>query len=519
MTPATTAVASGRKWPWVSGCAAAAATMAAFAVATCAGCGNWAPLPSPLAPELRQTRAVRLAVAAADMPQIAETIRVVSGKSIELAAAPTKLVGGDHQLSAFNAALPVATMAAQWTAAGELEVVGHSAPLSIALAIGRSGEPACALAWTVKQATAKLRARTTTTATGKVEVTLAAAPELAVKHGIVPASEPCLAPLSAAGQDQVAQAVQLAIHAAWLPRLSAATLQALRTLAPVELAVGIRWSPHVAASGALDLEQRYFGELGASPASVVGKYAVFELALASNAVRDPCAVDVQAAPAPIAASLAPAPVPAAKAVLRRALVVHQSAIGLLVAAAARAGAYCRTVAEVQLTGTATNWASAVVPELAGWIDESPPLARLLPHSSPTTELIDSGVGPAIAWQFNDATLEIIGRVSGAQAVVFAVRGRLRGALVPTVNGNGQISLHLATGSMDSAVVSSPIVGGTVAAKAGPLEVLVRAAIVSIFSPDAVLPTTAALPAGTVVTDIARSADSLWIWLDGGLPSP
>ncbi|MBM4344249.1 MAG: hypothetical protein FJ100_12845 [Deltaproteobacteria bacterium] len=486
-------------------------------VASClvGACGGFSPLAAPLPDEVHQVNAVRVAVDHGDLPQLAETLRSLAGTSIDLAAAPTPIASGQFVLGAISGALAVAGVSVAWVGPGELQLDATSAPFALALAVGRAGEPACALQWSVQSASARVRLRVVRTPAGATQAVLAAAPELKVQAGKTAPSDPCLQPLPSGAALQIDAAVYSAVQTAWLPRLSDAGLHVLRAIAPAGLAAGGQWALG-SGQGAVQVQTIYPGPTGATPAALGKNYATFSLSLATLADRDPCAPDVPGPPLAVVETLAPAPSPLTKAVVRRALVVHQSALVRLAWSAARAGAFCRSGAVAAVPGVPLQWASAVAPELAGWVDDAAAHARLLPHATPVVELVDLAAGPAVAWQLPDATLEIAGRSGGVQAVVFAVRGRVYGVLRPLVTGAGQLALHFESGGMDSAVVSSPIAGGTVSAQAAALDALVRAALQGMFAPDPVLPLSLLLPAGTVATDVRRSGDSLWLWLDGGV---
>ncbi len=506
-------VAMRRLSPWAALAGACSCLATPFAA-----CGSFSPLPEPLPEEAHQVNAVRVVVDHGDLPQLAETLRSLSGTSIELAAAPTPIAGGEFLLGAFSGTLPVAAITVAWAAPGELQVDATSGPFALALSVGRVGEPACALQSPVQSAVARVRVRVVRTSSGDTQALLAAVPELKVFPGKPPQPEPCLLPLPTGGAQQIEAAVHAAVQSAWLTRLSEAGLQILRAVAPAGLAVGGQWAPGVG-PGIVQVQAIYPGPPGATPAVLGAKYATFSLSLATVAVRDPCAPDVAGPPLAVVETLAPAPAPSTKAVVRRALVVHQTALVRLAWSAARAGAFCRSGAVAPVTGLPLQWATAVAPALAGWVDDAPAQARLLPYATPVVELVDTPAGPAIAWQLADATLELVGRVGGVPAVVFSIRGRVHGVLRPQVTGSGQLALHLESGGMDSAVVSSPIAGGAVAAQANPLEALVRAALQGMFAPDPVLPLSLLLPAGSVATDVRRSGDALWVWLDGGVSKP
>lgn len=488
--------------------AAAAALLATVA------CENYKPLVAPLPAESFADRGLRIAVADSDLPQLASTVSALTGKAVELATAPTAILGGDHLLGALAAQLPTGDVSAAWMPNGHLLVTAKAGPAKLPLSVGRAGEPACALTWSIASATAQVEVAAGGQPTGAWQVALAAQPQLQIKQAALGESEGCLQPLPAGAEAFVADQVRQAVAAAWLFRLAGSAVQVVRSVWPADANAGVQAA--VGNQAAASFQAQYV-PAGAEWVAKSPLYAVADLRLGTAAGRDPCAPDEAMPPGEIAQPLSAAPVPAAKAVLRRALVLHRAAAARIFWAAARAGGFCRASQPLPLAGIAGDWAAAVAPGLAGWTDDSPPRARLWPHASPTIDLIDTSGGPALAWQLQDATIELLGRIGGSEAVVLAVRGRLRGVLRLAANGSGHLTVHFVDGALDSALVSSPIAGGSVAANAKMLDKLVGVALAGMFGPDWVLPLAEALPAGTVVSDVTRSADALWIWMDGGLP--
>jgi hypothetical protein len=203
--------------------------------------------------------------------------------------------------------------------------------------------------------------------------------------------------------------------------------------------------------------------------------------------------------------------------LRRGLNLDAALIAHLGWAWVRAGGWCRQAPLSTAAPISVEWLQEIAPDLAQWLDSAPTAVRLWPHASAEWSVVDWQENPALEWTFSDATLEIVAPVGGAEAVVLTLRGRLRGVLRPSVTSAGKVQLLFAHAAMDSAVVSSPLLGDAVTAGATErLAQLVSAAIQGISEPAAVLPLEGLLPSGTVVTAVSRAGDNLWLWLDGGL---
>jgi len=484
------------------------------ALAAVAACSGWEALPAPLVSDEAVQDGVRVAVAPADGAALAGAVAALTGKQVDLAAAATVVAG--QMVAAVGAQLPVGALAAGWKPDGSLRIEATITSQPVVLALGPAGAPACVVAWTIKSATCEVRVEARRGADGKLSAVLAAPPATHVQFAEPTAGEACAKALPAGAVDALQHHVRAALHAAWAPGLQSAALNALRTFAPPGLAAAARAQPgpeFAPAKVSLGLD---YAAGSASAFAMEGPYAVAGLALAALADRHPCAVDVAPPAGAVPLQLAPAALPVVKAVARRALVIDRSAAQRAVWAIARAGGWCRE-SSTDLGGrVAAGWAAQTSPALAGWVDDEPPSVRLWPHSSPTVEFVDGALGPEIEWQIADGTMEFISAVGGVPAVVLTVRGRVRGTLRPTVVAASAIALVAAGGSVDSAVVSSPLAGGAVAANAAPLAALVKAGVEGLFQPPPTLPASAVLPPGSAITAVGRAGQGLWLWLDGGL---
>lgn len=495
------------------------ATVLAMLVAA-PGCNApWTPLDAPLPSSHRVSSGLRLAVAGQDLPQVGETIRVLAGKQVEFAAAPAPIGATGHQRSAIAGALELAEVQASWNALGALQVEAKVGKLQLPLSIGKSGAASCALKWLGNAGKAKLSVRLAPAGGGQVQAELVDAPQLLWKDAGFAAGEACLAPLGDAASQEVDQEIRQVLADALLPRLASSSLHALRTAFPGQLAVaGQTPVGHVGSSSLnLRIHNAYADAPGGSLVQAGAGMAVAQLDVAVDVDRHPCAVD---APPPQLAALAklqPTQVPPADGLLRRGINLDSALLAHLTWSWARAGGWCRQTPLSGSTQLSLQWLQEIAPDLADWLDSAPTAVRLWPHASPQVSVIDWQDAPGLLWTVADATLEIIAPVGGAEAVVLTLRGRLRGVLRPTIGSGGKVQLVQVQSAMDSAVVSSPLLGDAVAAGGSErLAQVVHFAVKGISEPAAVLPLEAVLPAGTVATSVTRTGESLWLWLDGGL---
>lgn len=484
------------------------------------GCNApWTPLDAPIAASHQLTNSAAAAVADQDLPQIAEMVRVLAGKQVEFAAPPLALAGSGHQRSALAGTISLTAVQAQWTPSGHLRITAELGKLLVPMAIGKSGAAACALKWHSPGGNAVVSVRLAQLPGGQAQAELVDAPQLSWQGSGFAAGEVCLTPLGAAVSGQLDQQIRQMLADALLPRLSAAALHVLRTSFAPQLALS--GQSVVSPAGAPPLKWRVQSGFVADPTGELlsrsAGLSVARLDVAVDVDRHPCAVAAPPPQLPPRAALQPTQVPGSKSLLRRGLNLDAALIAHLGWAWVRAGGWCRQAPLSNAAPISVEWLQEIAPDLAQWLDSGPTAVRLWPHASAEWAVIDWQGSPGLQWTFSDATLEIIAPVGGAEAVVLSLRGRLHGVLRPAVTSAGKVQLLFGHAAMDSAVVSSPLLGDAVAAGATQrLSQLVSAALQGISEPAAVLPLTSLLPAGTVVTSLSRAGDSLWLWLDGGL---
>ena len=479
----------------------------------------WMPLEAPIAATHQLGHVIAAAVADQDLPQLSETVRVLTGKQVEFAAPPLSLADSGHQRSAVAGTIDVAAVHVAWTPAGHLQVKAELGKLLLPMSIGKSGAAACALKWLASGGSAVVSVRFAPLAGGQAQAELVDAPAINWQGPGFSAAEVCLAPLAPTAGASLDQQIRQMLADALLPRLSAAALHAMRASFAPQLALAGQTTVGPLGSPPLKLKvQSVFAADGSGNLLTRGaNLTLARLDAAIDVARHACAVDT--APPQIApqASVQPTQVPSGKSLLRRGLNLDEALIAHLGWAWVRAGGWCRQVPLSTAAPISVEWLQEIAPDLAQWLDSAPTAVRLWPHASAEWSVVDWQENPALEWTFSDATLEIVAPVGGAEAVVLTLRGRLRGVLRPAATSAGKVQLLFAHAAMDSAVVSSPLLGDAVAAGATErLAQLVSAAIQGISEPAAVLPLEALLPSGTVVTAVSRAGDSLWLWLDGGL---
>ena len=484
------------------------------------GCGGpLAPLDAPVPDSHRVKAGLRLAMASQDLSQVGATIRVLTGKQIEFAAAPEPIGNLGYQRSALAGTVDIAVVQVKWTAQGSLLVEAQIDKLQLPLSIAKAGAASCALKWLGSGGKGLIGVRLGANSEGQVQAELVDVPKLQWKEAGFAPSETCLAPLGESAAVHTDEAIRQILASAVLPRLSAAALQVLRTVYPAQLAVAGQTT--VGHSGASTLKLRlhsaFGGTSGTSLMQVDPSLATAQLDVAVDVDRHPCAVDSAPPQLPALAELQPTQVPDADSILRRGINLDGALVAHLTWAWARAGGWCRQTPLHGSTQISLQWLQEIAPDLADWLDGAPSAVRLWPHASPQVTVIDWQDTAALHWTINDASLEIIAPVGGAEAVVLTLRGRLRGVLRPTVGSGGKVQLVNVQSAMDSAVVSSPMLGDAVAAGGSErLAQLVHSAVKGIFEPATVLPLEPLLPTGTVATSVTRTGASLWLWLDGGL---
>jgi len=497
-------------------------------ISTLGACGP-AQAPLPLTAPIPETRTlpagVRIVLADADLQHVAETVRIVAGKSLDVMAAPWPIVdGAGHVVGALATSLEVLAGPVTWPQPSRVQLEFTVDTALIPLAISVPGQAACGVTWAAQAGHVVIQIEVTRGDEGAVEVILAAQPSVTWQsHGLT-GSVACLQPAGGTAHTSLDAHLLEVVRAALAPRLAQASLQVLSTIFPPQLEIAGRLP--VASRWGDPLEVRVSLQYESSQAqtdSLVhhdGDRALATLTVGLDVDRAACAVDVPP-PQWAVGPLPPQPPtpPGETAFLRRALVFDQATLAHAGWALARGGALCQETSAV-LPGLTAAWAADLLPALGDWVDGPPVGARFWPTASPELKWLDTPEGPALQWRIARATLEIVGKIADTELVVLSITGGFRAVVRPVLHGGGGLGLKLMASELlfssdvDKPVVTSPLLGDVVDADKH-LGPLVDAAMRGIFQAPPVLPLGLVLPLGTVATGVARTGDALWLWLEGG----
>lgn len=491
------------------------------AVSACGPAQAPLPLVSPLAATRTLPAGVHVVLADADLSQLAETVRTVAGKSLDVVTAPWPIPdGAGHLVGALSTSLDVLAGPATWPLPSRLKLEFTVATTSLPLAIAVPGQAACGVTWTAQAGHVAVQLEVVRDADGAVDAILAAEPNVTWQaHGLT-GNVACLQPAGSKAADAIDAHLLEVVQAALAPRLTQAALHALRAMFPSQLELAGRLGETSRWGDPLEvrLSLHYDPPLPNAPELVRhdGHRAWATLTAGLDVDRAACAVDVPPPQLPVVPlPPQPPPPPPGTAFLRRALVFDQATLAHAGWALARSGALCQETS-AGLPGLTASWAGDVLPALADWVEGPPVGARFWPTASPEVQLIDTPEGPALQWRIASASLEIIGRIAETELVVLRITGGFRAVVRPVLVGGGGLGLKLISSDTDSTEVTSPLLGD-VADAGGHLGPLVDAAMRGIFQAPPVLPLGLVLPEATVATGMARTGDALWLWLEGGTP--
>ena len=476
------------------------------------------PLVAPLAPQLALNDGLRVALLDADLPALAETIRLAAGKTLNVTVPDWPLPNKDDgQFTGIAAAMPLDSLTLTWPDPQHLRLSAQLGKSTSNFSLVPAGQAGCGLVWQAAGGVAVLNAEIVRTPAGSPVAQLAGAPEIQWQAGLVKDPSACLAKLPAVTPAMLADYVQSAIAADVTARLAQTLLPTLGAMlaGPMEL------SGRVALSNEPPVEARFalaYRDDAGHIAGHAGALAHADLAVSLDVDRHPCAVDVPL-PTAVASPLAQRMPPPGQAFQRRALVLDQALVQRLAWMAARSGALCARAHGQLQTDLASGWAT-LLPEVDEWIEGPPTSARFWPGSSPTTRLVDTPAGAAVEWTMDDGELEIIAPVADTEMTVLTVTGGFRATLLPRLQGTHMLAFELVAVERLSTHQSSPLLGDFAAPPSeAALSALCEAALKGIFGTQAVLPllplTPGPLPAGTVLTHVDRAGDALWLWLEGG----
>lgn len=502
--------------------------LAAFSCVVAYACtGQPTPLTQPLAPQAILPSSLHVALLDADLPALAETVRLAAGKSLQIQAPAWQLPSAPTTtLAPFAWPLTVTQTTLAWQTPTRLRLRMQLAETTGDLSVDLQGQAACAVKWHAHGGLALLDVEIVRPAEGGIAIQPILPSDLKnpsdvtwqnpqlVDVGACLTIQPAEVAVTVAKHVQVELAAQLRqkLGDALIPQLQTIFFAGLEQSGRLPVAVG---NPPIEARFSVAYHPQ--DNLVVAHAGALGQ-AHLDVGLEVD--RDPCAVDV---PMPQANSspLAQPPPPPGQAFLRRALVLDAALVQRLAWMAARAGTLCRTAPANFGTALTPGWAADVLPQLDEWIEGAPASARFWPRSSPTTQLIDTPGGPGVEWTVEDAQLEIIARIADTELVVLTMTGSFRATLLPHLQGTSLLGFELATVERLSTHQSSPLLGDLAVPSEAALSALCESVLQGIFAGRAVLPlvglSPGPLPPGTVLTRVDHSGDALWLWLEGGQP--
>lgn len=480
-------------------------------------CGSkMEPLPAPLPSDRVVQGAGWIVLTNQDLQHLPVAVRLSAGKTADASVAPLAL--GEASLAATTIPLTIGKGAAKITKTQDVALVFPVSSPVVPLALVASGRAACAMTWQATSATLKLTLRFGRATNGAVDVVLASTPSLEVAPTALADNNGCL---SVTGQ-----ALTLAAHLrdaaanALVSGYVKAARETVQTVIPPNLEMAVRLGANIHGdSVVVDLQSRYraVDDQGEDqPGSLLthnGSFAAIGLDLGLNVSRHRCAVDAPPPNLSVQALPVKAPVTTASGkVLRRALVLDRALLGHIAWAVARSGYLCRGRSRGVEKLLPVNWANNAVPALGALVEAGAVGARFWPGQTPAVRVIDLDGGAGLEWQLPEAVLEMTAPVAGVELVVLRVEGTFRLNLkAQTANG---VRLSIVSATVDTAVLSSPVLPQADVSAGPGLSLAVEAALKGIFA--GTLGLTPALPAsGAVIVGSSRVADQMWLWLDGG----
>ena len=506
---------------------------AALILACLTACtGQPQPLQVPIAPDHALQSGLRIALADADLPALAQTAMLTLGKqpTVTLDAWTVAPLPLDATVATTQWPLAVENLTLHWVNAGEgagrLRATFHVPPVTGPVSLEVANQPSCPLTWSATSGEGTLDLAIGRATGGAL--TIDAVPPVggANPAGVAWANpvagdvSQCFGPLPPSTAALVAGYLSDSLGKALTGAVATALAAPLRTLWTPGLELSGQIAVHEAHGTPIDARWQVVraGDPAGGVVSHVGEVAASQLLVALDADRHPCVADAPM-PQTIASPLAQVQAPPGPAYIRRALVVDAALIQRLAWMAHRSGLLCATSPGDLGAALPPGWAADVVPELEAWIDGPPARARFWPGPPPQTRLVDTPAGPGVEWTASGATLEVTAEVAGTELVVLTMTGTFRAVLLPRLLSTHVVQFELATVERVTTQQQSPLVGDLNVPSEAALSTLATVALQGIFSNRAVLPllglTPAPLPPGTVLTRIDHAGDALWLWLDGG----
>ncbi|MBP46442.1 MAG: hypothetical protein CMH53_00695 [Myxococcales bacterium] len=475
------------------------------------GCtGALLPLDAPIDPDFWVERGAWVVLTNQDLQQLPAATRLAAGKQFAVSVPPVKLESG--QLAGTTLNVSVLQGQASISATQDLTLTFPVTAPVTSLAWEVPNQAACALQWQWQGASLEMSFRLARDLSGKVDVTLATAPTLQANQAALNDPSNCLMQTAVGSEGSLEKQLSDIIAST----LTASYVNAARSILLTVVPIDYEFSGSAQLSSdasTLDLAAR-FSKPTDNIASLLrhnGSYAATALDVAMNTQCHPCAEDVPPPKQKVKAlPVQPATPPVTSAVLRRAVVFDKALLAHMAWAMTRNGQLCSRVSAGIESLLPTSWAADAAPSLGALVGTGPVGASFWPGQSPTIRLINRDEAAAVEWTIEDSLLEVSAPVAGVELVVLRIEGSFRLTLAPKVS-TGAV-LHVVDATVDSAVLSSPLVPGADLSAGGGLVAVVQAALRGIFFNGFGLSTG---PSNGVVVGSTHLADQLWIWLAGG----
>ncbi len=476
------------------------------------------PLKAPLPLTRQLGQALHVVVTDADLQELAEYIRQSPGnKAIEVPLPPLKVPGtGGAALAATKLHAEIKSGSAVFESSGDIRLQWIVAFSPAVLSLSASSGALCELSWSVDHGDLTTTLRFARDAQGVATVTLAKASSLSFVNAQLGDSSSCLSNYAPGAGSAISKHLAGAASAAITSRYEQSAAAAIAALLPTNLERSGQSPLQIGGETlALAIDTKFSNTSEGPGDSLLGHangYGQVALEVGLDVERHSCAADApppQASDGPIS-PIAPIPSGGSQP-LRRALVIERSLLGHFGWAAARSGLLCRHIRSGLEESLPASWAGDVLAPLSAWVQGGPVGAAFWPGGSPVLKVKDLGKDAGVEWLFPDALLELSASMAGLEVVVLRVEGTFRLTTWPLALGPWGVSFEVRSASVDSAVVTSPLLAVAPEPTEKALAEVVDHALTGIFGPAAGLPVLPN-PGGSNVVSTARDGNHLWIWL-------
>ena len=268
-------------------------SLAALTLLLAACTGQPQPLEKPLAPELALPGGLRVVLLDADLPAVADTVRLAVGKTLDVKVPDWPLpTAANGQYSGFTTAAPLDALALTWSTPQHLRLTATLGKMAGGFSLVQTGQAGCGLTWQVDGGSVQLEAEVVRQSDASLAVQLSGAPVATWEGASVSDASACLAKLPPADASSPGDAILAEVTQQLAKRLSAAFLPTVSRV----FAASLEQSGRLATVGSVDpaVETRFalkYVEDAAHVALHSGASAQASLAVSVDADRHPCAVD------------------------------------------------------------------------------------------------------------------------------------------------------------------------------------------------------------------------------------